>query len=61
MHTIETGGGACGQKMCESMEKTMDRFPDDRVGGWHVSGFAAAGVYVSGGCPAHQWRRLFSL
>ena len=25
MHTIKAGGDACGQKMCEPMEKTMDR------------------------------------
>lgn len=62
MHTIKAGGGdACGQKMCEPMEKTMDRFPDDRIGNRDVSGFAAAGMHVFGGCPAHLRRCLFAL
>ena len=61
MHTIEAGGDACGQKMCEPMEKTMDRFSDDCVGNRCVFGIAAAGVHVSGGCPAHLRRRLSTL
>lgn len=60
-HTIEAGGDACGQKMHEPMEKTMDRVVDGGAWNWYVSGAAAAGVYVSGGSSAHLRRCLFAL
>ena len=61
MHTIKGGGDACGQKMCEPMEKTMDRFSNDCVGNRCVSGIAAAGMYVSCGRSAYLRRRLPAL